>query len=161
MTKQFPLQPLSRVRVLRLQAAQALVAQRRAEVEQALHRRDVAKQAWSEAVEDRARHQRDCAQATAAASTQDVTWLRRADRHRQLIDAQIEKCVGLLRGADEELDRAREIFAEAFAAMRQAQAKVEALDTFRGEWKRKQQHELDRREEQAGEELYLATAAKR
>jgi len=159
--KRFPLEPLSRVRDLRLEAARRLVEQRRADVEQALRRRDVAKQAWSEAVERRARHQRDCAQATSSAEVPDVLWLRRADRHRLLIDAQIAKCETLLRGMDEELERARQAFAEAFTAFRQAQAKVDALEKFHGEWKRKQLHERDRREEQAGEELYLATGTKR
>ena len=159
--KRFPLEPLRRVRDLRLEAARRIVAQRRIEVEQALRRRDAAKQAWTDAVDSRARHQRDCALATSDSGTRAVTWLRRADRHRQLIDAQIAKSEVLLRGTDEELDRARAAFAEAFAALRQAHAKVDALDAFRGEWKRKQQYEHDRREEQAGEELYLATGMKR
>jgi len=159
--KRFPLEPLRRVRDLRLDAAQRVVAQRRVEVEQALRRRDAAKDAWTDAIDSRARHQRDCAQATSDSAAPAVTWLRRADRHRQLIDAQIARCEALLRGTDEELERARAAFAEAFTAFRQAQAKVDALDTFRGEWKRKQRHDEDRREEQAGEELYLATGTKR
>ena len=159
--KRFPLEPLSRVRDLRLEAARRVVAERRADVEQALRRRDVAKQAWTDAVERRLRHQCECALATSDAATPNVVWLKRADRHRLLIDAQIAKCETLLRGMDEELERARQAFAEAFAAFRRAQAKVDALANFRGEWKRKQRHDQDRREEQAGEELYLATGTKR
>jgi len=153
--KRFPLEPLRRVRDLRLDAARRTLTQCRIDMENALRRRDIAKLAWSGAVDRRARHQRECA---LAASNIDATvvWLGRADRHRLLIDAEIARCEIQLRGMDEELERARQAFADAFAAYRRAQSKVDALDNFRGEWARKQQRELERREEQAGEELYLA-----
>jgi hypothetical protein len=159
--KRFPLEPLRRVRDLRLDGARRILAVRRAEMEEALRRRDVAKEAWTEAVEWRARHQRECARAATETETIAVIWLGRADRHRSLIDAEIAKTAGLLRGKEEELERTRQAFGEAFAVVRRAQSKVDALDNFRDGWRRKQQHDKDRRDEDAGEELYLAASMKR
>ena len=159
--KRFPLEPLRRVRDLRLDAARRVLAERRAEMEEALRRRDVAKHALTEAVEWRARHQRECARAATQSETIAVIWLGRADRHRALIDAEIARSTLLLRGKEEELERTREAFGEAFAAVRDAQSKVDALENFRDGWQQKQLHERDRREDDAGEELYLASVARR
>ena len=159
--KRFPLEPLRRVRDLRLDAARRVLAERRAEMEEALRKRDAAKDAWAEAVEWRARHQRECARAATEHETIAVIWLGRADRHRALIDAEIARSALLLRGKEEELERARTAFGEAFAAVRHAQSKVDALENFRDGWQKKQQHERDRREDEAGEELYLAAASRR
>jgi len=159
--KRFPLEPLRKVRDLRLDAARRALAERRAEMEEALRRRDLARQAWTDAVDWRARHQRECARAATESETIAVIWLGRADRHRSLIDAEIAKNALLLRGKEEELERTRAAFNEAFAVVRKAQSKVDALENFRDGWQRKRRHEQDRREEQAGEVLYLAGATRR
>lgn len=152
--KRFPLEPLSRVRDLRLEAAQRLVAERRAELERAQRQLDVARQARTDVRQRRAGHQLACEAAMNDPATFAADWFERAERHRAWLDSEILRADGIVAGAEQEVARVEARLAEDIAALRRAQAKVDALETFRGEWKRGVQRERDRQEEQASEELF-------
>ncbi|HEY0233341.1 MAG TPA: hypothetical protein VGC55_18985 [Dokdonella sp.] len=157
--KSFPLEPLSRVRALRLEAAQRLVAERRAELAQTENRRDQALQARSDVVDRRRHHQRACEVAMNASDQLVADWFERAERHRAWLDNEIVKNDAFVATAEQEVVKAQRRLEEEIAALRRLQAKFDALQTFRGDWQRGQQREQEKREERDGEELYRAPAA--
>lgn len=156
--KRFPLEPLSRVRDLRLEAAQKRVAECRAEVERAEQRRDQAKQARSDVGDRRSAHQRACELALTDPGRLAPDWLERAERHREWLDYEIVKSDAAVAAAEKEVVQALAKLREEIVQLRRAQAKVDALETFRGDWSRQRQAEQERREEQDGEELYRVPA---
>jgi YscO-like protein len=157
--KSFPLEPLSRVRALRLEAARRLVAERRAELVQAELRREQARQARSDVVDRRRHHQHACEAAMSAVDQLVADWFERAERHRAWLDNEIVKNDAFVATAELEVVKAQKRLDEEIAALRRLQAKFDALQTFRGEWQRGQQREQEQREERDGEELYRAPAA--
>jgi hypothetical protein len=157
--KRFPLEPLSRVRSLRLEAAQRLVSERRAELAQTEHRRDQARQARSDVVDRRRHHQQACEAAMNAPDSLVADWFDRAERHRAWLDSEIVKNDGFVATAEHEVVKAQQRLDEEIAALRRLQAKFDALQTFKGEWQRGQQREQEQRDERDGEELYRAPAA--
>jgi len=152
--KRFPLEPLSRVRDLRLEAAQKLVSERRAELARAERQLEVARQSRLDVGQRRAGHQLACQEAMSDPTTLVADWFERAERHRAWLDSEILRTDGIAAGAQQEVARAEARLAEEIAALRRAQAKVDALQTFRGEWHRGVQRERERQEEQASEELF-------
>jgi|GEM_PF-2070302 hypothetical protein len=152
--KRFPLEPLKRVRDLRLEAAQRVVAERRAELARAERQLEVARQARTDIGRRRAGHLAACEAAMSDPATLVADWFERAERHRAWLDSEILRADGVIAGAEQEVARAQARLAEEIAALRRAQAKVDALETFRGEWQRGVQRERERQEEQASEELF-------
>jgi len=157
--KSFPLEPLSRVRALRLEAAQRLVAERRAELGEAQQRHEQAKQVRSDVVDRRRLHQQACEAAMNVPDQLVADWFERAERHRAWLDNEIVKNDAFVATAELEVVKAQKRLDEEIAALRRLQAKFDALQTFRGEWQRGQQREQEQREERDGEELYRAPVA--
>ncbi|MET0225750.1 MAG: hypothetical protein ABW187_04845 [Dokdonella sp.] len=157
--KNFPLEPLSRVRALRLEAAQRLVAERRNELALAEQRREQARQARSDVVDRRRHHQQACEAAMNAPDQLVADWFERAERHRAWLDNEIVKNDAFVATAELEVVKAQQRLDEEIVALRRLQAKFDALQTFRGEWQRGQQREQEQREERDGEELYRAPVA--
>ena len=157
--KRFPLEPLSRVRDLRLDAQQKKVAAFRAALDEKERLRDLAKQACTDILEKRQRHQYAIHVATAYVAELEIGWLERAERHRQWIDAEIFKKNTALAAAEREVVKARQLLDEEILVLRRAQAKVDALQTFRGEWTQGVLRENERREEQDSEELFKRRVA--
>ncbi|MEP7042845.1 MAG: hypothetical protein ABI843_07260 [Dokdonella sp.] len=156
--RRFPLEPLSRVRELRLDAAQRLVAERRAELVQAEQRREQARQARSDVVDKRRRHQQACEAAMNAADALIADWFERAERHRAWIDNEIVRNDAFVASAELEVVKAQQRLDEEILVLHRLRAKFDALQTFRGEWQRGQQREQERRDERDGEELYRLPA---
>ncbi|HEY0179084.1 MAG TPA: hypothetical protein VGC30_05570 [Dokdonella sp.] len=156
--KRFPLEPLSRVRDLRLEAAQRRVAECRDEVARAEQRREQARTARGKLVEQRRNHQRERERELSGTDALAPGRLARGERYRAWIDAEIVKCEAILASADAAVAQAEAKLAEELAALHRAQAKVDALQTFRQEWASGVQRERERQEEQAGEELHRASA---
>jgi len=154
--KRFPLEPLSRVRDLRLEAEQRLVTACRAELAKAEQRLEMARKARGEIADQRVRHQQACQAAMSDPSTLVADWFDRAERHRNWLDAAIVRGDAAIAGAMEDVEKARMKLAEQIAVLRRAQAKVDALQAFRGEWQRGERREQERQEEQASEELFRA-----
>lgn len=152
--KKFPLEPLRRVRDLRLEAQQRLVSERRVDLDRAEQRRDFAMQSRTNVIEKRQRHQYASEVAMSQPDTLAIEWLERAERYRVWIDHEIVKSDAVLAVAQEEVVKAQAKLSEEIAVLRRVQAKVDALQTFRGEWVRGQQREQERREERDGEELF-------
>jgi len=157
--KNFPLEPLSRVRALRLEAAQRLVAERRNELALAEQRREQARQARSDVVDRRRHHQQACEAAMNAPDQLVADWFERAERHRAWLDNEIVKNDAFVATAELEVVKAQQRLDEEIVALRRLQAKFDALQTFRGEWQRGQEREQEQREERDGEELYRAPVA--
>ena len=157
--KRFPLEPLSRVRSLRLEAAQRLVSERRAELAQTEQRRDQARQARSDIVDRRKHHQLACEAAMNVPDQLVADWFERAERHRAWIDNELVKNDGFVATAELEVIKAQQRLDEEVATLRRLRAKFDALQTFKGEWQREQQREQEQRDERDGEELYRAPAA--
>lgn len=156
--KRFPLEPLSRVRDLRLEAVQKRVAECRAEVARVEQRRDLAKQARSDVGDRRRAHLYACEHAFDDPQKLAPDWLERAERHRQWLDHEIVKSDAAVAAAEKEVVQAEAKLREEIVQLRRAQAKVDALENFRDDWSRKRQVEQERREEQDGEELYRQPA---
>ncbi len=157
--KRFPLEPLSRVRSLRLEAAQRLVAARRAELGEAERRCERARQARSDVVDRRGHHQRTCEAAMNAPDRLVADWFERAERYRAWLDNEIVTHDGFVATVELDVVKAQQRLDEEIAALRRLRAKFDALQTFRGEWQRGQQREQEQRDERDGEELYRAPAA--
>lgn len=156
--KRFPLEPLTRVRDLRLEAAQKRVTECRAVVARAEQKRDAAKQARSDVGDRRRAHLLACQNALDDPQKLAPDWLERAERHRLWLDGEIVKSDAAVAAAEREVAQAQAKLQEEIAQLRRAQAKVDALQNFRGDWTRKQQADEERREEQDGEELHRSPA---
>lgn len=156
--KRFPLEPLCRVRDLRLEAIRKRVAECRAEVQRAEQLRDQAKQARSDVGDRRRAHLHACEHAIDDPERLAPGWLERAERHRQWLDNEIVKSDAVLATAEKQVVQVQAKLHEEMVLLRRAQAKVDALENFRGDWSRQRQHEQERREEQDGEELYRLPA---
>ncbi len=156
--KRFPLEPLTRVRDLRLEAAQKRVAECRADVALAEQARERARQARSDVGDRRDAHQQSCESAIGDPQRMAPDWLERAERHREWLDNEIVRGDAAVAAAEREVAQAEAKLREEIARLRAAQAKVDALENFRGEWTRKSQAEQERREEQDGEELFRLPA---
>lgn len=156
--KRFPLEPLTRVRDLRLEAQQKRVAEARADVARAEQLREQARQMRSDIGDRRLAHQRACEAALGDPLRLAPDWLERAERHREWIDNEIVKGDAAVAAADRLVSQAEAKLHEEIAKLRAAQAKVDALENFRDEWTRKRQGEQERREEQDGEELFRLPA---
>ncbi|WP_300621182.1 hypothetical protein [Dokdonella sp.] len=156
--KRFPLEPLTRVRDLRLEAQQKRVTECRAEVAQAEQLREQARQARSDTGDRRSAHQRACESALDDPLRLAPGWLERAERHREWLDNEIVRGDAAVAAADRQVAQAEARLREEIAKLRAAQAKVDALENFRDEWTRKRQSEQERREEQDGEELFRLPA---
>lgn len=156
--KRFPLEPLCRVRDLRLEAIQKRVAECRAEVTRAEQRRDLAKQTRSDVGDRRRAHLQACQDALEDPQRMAPDWLERAERHRLWLDGEIVKSDAAVAAAEKEVVQAEAKLREEIVQLRRAQAKVDALEKFRGDWSRRSQAEQERREEQDGEESYRLPA---
>ncbi len=64
-----------------------------------------------------------------------------------------------LASAEKDVAQAQARLNDELTTLRRAQAKVDALQTFRGEWTQNQQRETERREERDSEELYRPPSA--
>lgn len=151
--KMFPLEPLRRVRDLRLEAQQRVVNERRAELEQAEQRCDLARDARTALVDRRSQHLDACI-AAVGSETFVPDWLDRAERHRQWLDQEILRADGTIAAAEKEVAAAQSRLAAEIATLRRAQAKVDALATFRDDWLQARNREQERRDESDAEELF-------
>ncbi len=105
--KRFPLEPLTRVRDLRLEAVQKRVTECRAEVARMEHKRDAAKQARSDVGDRRRAHQLACQNAVDDPHKLAPDWLERAERHRQWLDVEIVKSDAAVAAAERKSRRRR------------------------------------------------------
>ncbi len=156
--KRFPLEPLSRVRDLRLDAQQKRVTECRNEVQQAEQLLQKALKMRSDVFDRRSAHQNTCHEALLDPQHLAPGWLERAERHREWLDNELIKGTAIVAQAERLVEQAQERLREEVAKLRAAQAKVDALENFRGEWTRQVQNEEERREEQDGEELFRLPA---
>lgn len=151
----FPLEPLSRVRNVRLRCAQALVAERRAAFDETSAVRDDIAQRLQAAQAHRVDYRADWAREMAEAA-HPAGWIKRHERHLELIDAGIGEVRERLAASEEKVAEARAELDDALAEWRRVQSKCDAIDSMREDWKSRQRVEQERREEQAVEELRLA-----
>lgn len=156
--KRFPLEPLSRVRDLRLDAQQKRVTDCRHELQQAEQLLQQAMKARSDIFDRRSAHQDSCRDALADPLRLAPDWLERAERHREWLDNELVKGAAVVTQAERLVAQAEQRLRDEIAKLRAAQAKVDALENFRGEWTRQVQGEEERREEQDGEELFRLPA---
>lgn len=156
--KAFPLEPLRRVRDLRLEAQQRVVAERRTELEQAEQRHERARQARTTLGDRRRLHLEAC---IAAVGHERLApdWLDRAERHRQWLDQEILRADGAVAAVEREVSAAQARLAAEIATLRRVQAKVDALATFRDDWLQARDREQERRDESDAEELFRAPSA--
>lgn len=156
--KTFPLEPLRRVRDLRLEAQQRVVAERRVELEQAEERRARVRQART-LLGDRRRHHLEACIAAVGHETLAPDWLDRAERHRQWLDQEILRADGAVAAVEQEVSAAQARLAAEIATLRRVQAKVDALATFRDDWLQARNREQERRDESDAEELFRVPSA--
>lgn len=151
----FPLEPLSRVRNVRLRAALARAGEVRAAFDAAVNERDEIAQRLVAARRHRANYQAAWIREMAG-DVHPVSWVRRRERYLGLLDASIEEVRQSQAAAERQVATARAELDAALAEWRRVQAKCDALQSMRHEWQARQRNEQERREEQAVEELRLA-----
>lgn len=151
----FPLEPLSRVRSVRLRAAVARVAEVRAAFDAIVNERDEIAQRLVAARTHRVNYQAGWIREMAEGA-HPVTWIKRHERYLELLDASIEEVQRAQAAAEQRVAAARAELDAALAEWRRVQAKCDALQSMRRDWQVEQRCEQERREEQAVEELRLA-----
>lgn len=151
----FPLEPLSRVRNVRLRTAVARVAEVRAAFDATVNARDEIAQRLVAARRHRVDYQAGWIREMAEGA-HPVSWIKRHERYLELLDASIEEVRQSQAAAEQQVAAARAELDAALAEWRRVQAKCDALQSMRREWQAGQRCEQERRDEQAVEELRLA-----
>lgn len=151
----FPLEPLSRVRSVRLRAAVARVAEGRAAFDATVNERDEIAQRLVAARKHRVNYQAAWVREMAE-DAHPASWIERHERYLELLDASIEEVRQSQVAAEQRVVAARAVLDTALAEWRRVQAKCDALQSMRREWQVEQRREQERHEEQAVEELRLA-----
>lgn len=154
----FPLEPLSRVRNVRLHCALARVAERRAAFDAAVQARDEIARRLQAAQAHRVNYRNGWTREMAA-GVHPASWIRRHERHLDFLDASIREVQRGLEIAGQHVSDAHSELVQAVAEWRQVQSKCDALQSMREEWRASQRSDRERREEQAVEELRLARGA--
>lgn len=154
----FPLEPLSRVRNVRLRCALARVAERRVAFDAAVQVRDEIARRLQAAQAHRGNY-RDGWTREMAADAHPADWIRRHERHLDFLDASIREVQQGLETAVQQVSDAQSELELALAEWRQVQSKCDALQSMREAWQASRRSSLERREEQAVEELRLARGA--
>lgn len=154
----FPLDPLCKVRALRLQNALRAVRECRAALDAAEAVRDEAAQRLHAAIQHHDEY-RDQWLREMSRGTHGAAWIKRHERHLILLETDIEQLRQRLAEAEDDVQRARAALDEALAAYRRMQAKADALQSYRQTWSAQQHQEQERRDERAVEDLRLPRGA--
>lgn len=151
----FPLEPLSRVRSVRLRAALSRVGEARTAFDTCVNERDEIAQRLVAARKHRVSYQAAWIRELAA-DAHPVSWVKRHERYLELLDASIQEVSQSQLAAEQKVAAARAVLDVALAEWRRVQAKCDALQSLRREWQVQQRCEEARREERAVEDLRLA-----